>query len=496
MRMTPSAVFPISLLTIARHIALLAGTALLACAPNERLVKPPLEAVASRCDLFVRARTRNALDVALALDAVSLRDATGELRPLTLSRARFAAGDAAHRLPIAGAVVPPGHYDAVIVRVGEASIDEARARRRLTLAEAVPPAAPPAPGTPPPAFVDYEIPAPFELRQHDAVSVFLEWDVDASIVDLSQFRPVWSASLEAPQVRLGLLYVADAQSGTVAALNRFTGELVGTAKVGARPEGIAIARDRQRLFVANAGDGSVSVVDLSLNFAVSTIPIRLGAGTADVAVSDDGLVVAAANPGLDTVSLFDARTYASLADLRVGRTPIRLVALPGQRRIVVINSHSNDASVIDTFSRTVVATVAVEAEPADIAVDRRGREIYVAHHISANVVVLDAATLTAIRTIHVGANMTAIRADQKSNAVFVARSAPDEIAVLDPSLSAVVRRIGISARIEALTQGLDAPLLYGAAPARGGLIVVNTVVSREESFLQDGAGPYDVLAVE
>ena len=53
------------------------------------------------------------------------------------------------------------------------------------------------------------------------------------------------------------------------------GQVVGTGKAGAGPRALAVSRDRRELYVANAGDGSVSIVDARRNFADSTIPVGL-----------------------------------------------------------------------------------------------------------------------------------------------------------------------------------------------------------------------------
>ncbi|MHC4845168.1 MAG: YncE family protein [Planctomycetota bacterium] len=501
----------------------LVALALGACAEIRRGGELPVEATASRVDVFLRAAPTEAGTLTMELDDVWLVDESGGRRLLQLARSRVDSKEAVRRLSLAGGIVPTGTYEAVVLRVRGAALDADGERRELRLAPTLPDDAEPPPKPPPepppetpadlvpaedvedivappepdaPATMEYVIPVRVEVRQQDAVSIFLEWNVAASILPGDRFRPFFAVGLERPQVRLGLLYVSDRATGSVLALDRTTGEVVATGKAGAAPSALAIARNRVDLYAANEGDGSITLLDTRRNLVEFVIPIRLSARTSDVVVADEGRMLAASNPGTDTVSLFDLMNVSRLGDVRVGRTPVRLDAAPRHRRIYVVNALSNSLSVIDINAREVIATLGLEADPTYVTVDRLEREFFVGHRTSPNVLVYDAESLGLLNTVFVGGNVTAMLADRRLDRVYVARERPNEIAVIDRRLGAVMRRIPISGRVTGLAQPVDGSLIYGAAPERGGLIVIDVTVGKELPLLPVGKAPTDVVVVD
>jgi YVTN family beta-propeller protein len=98
---------------------------------------------------------------------------------------------------------------------------------------------------------------------------------------------------------------------------------------------VAITPDGAHAYVANQGDGTVSVIDIARNKVVATI--RVGAGPVGVNITSDGT-----HP-----SEHDGRRHQSLA--------------------YVTNLVDNTVSVIDTARNKVVATIPVGAEPFAVA---------------------------------------------------------------------------------------------------------------------------------
>ncbi|MEW6746474.1 MAG: hypothetical protein AB1486_27350 [Planctomycetota bacterium] len=478
------------------------GVLLLAACGEPRRAEESIERTSSsRADLFLKSSRTTSADVLFVLSRVALRDAAGEEVDLVLERPLVAASAVARRLLIAGSVIEPATYEAVILAVSKAYLE--RNGQRIPLRLLPPPeAAGAAPSAEAPSEEPQDAEAPtlctiplrLQVRRHDAVSIFLDWNVAASVMNETEFLPHFSVSLETPQVRLELLYVADSATGSILALDRSSGQVVATAKVGTAPRALALARNRRLLYVANAGDGSLSIVDTLDNFTVSTIPIRLGARTVDVAIAEDHELVATANSGIDTVSIIDTRQSARIENIRVGRSPVRLAAAQGLRRLFVANALSDDVSVIDLSTYQVVASLHAESEPAAIALDRREREVFVAHRTSPNLLAIDTKSLSTVASIQVGDQVTAILADRSRDRLYVARAQPAELVVVDRRLTAVVRRIPLSGVVERLAQPVDGPLVFGAASAQGGLIVVDVVLNREQPLLPCGSMPADVVA--
>ena len=480
-------------------MALWIGLLLVGCGEARQARPDASRGGSSRVDVFIRPLVKETLTLHMEFEALALRDGDGVQHPLVLSRKSLASDSSSRRIAIAGGPVPPQTYTTLLITLRQVQRQRGDRRSQLRLLgsefqERIPPAGGPPELEPRPAL--FEVPIALGVGPRQAASLFLDWDVEASLVEVDGFRPAFTVSFETPQVRLGLLYVVDRDTDSILALNRFNGQVVATAKVGSRPLRAAVSRDRRRLFVANRGDGSVSIVDAFSNKTLSRLNFGAGSGTSDVVLFDALRRGAAVQSLDDTVALFSTVNGVTLSKIRVGRSPTRAASAPNLRRLFVVNSLSDSLSVIDMSTGAVIATLDTAAQPADVAVDPRRSLLAVCHRTSWDLLLFNAASLERESAIRVGGSMDTVLAGRRSGRVYVARSHPPEIVEVDRSLAAVVRRIPIRAAVTSLVQPKEGPFVYGSCPSLGGVIVVNVVRGREEDFLACGTAPVDVVVLE
>ena len=109
-------------------------------------------------------------------------------------------------------------------------------------------------------------------------------------------------------------------------------------------------------YIANGGDGTVSVIDTATNTVVG-IPIQVGKEPFGVAVTPDGKHAYVANRGSNNVSVIDTATNKVVATVVVGNVPFNVTVTPDGKHAYVANAGSNNVSVIDTAASTVEPTV-------------------------------------------------------------------------------------------------------------------------------------------
>ena len=188
------------------------------------------------------------------------------------------------------------------------------------------------------------------------------------------------------------LYVVNGNSNSVSIVDANTLTPVGASiPVGSSPSDVAVSPDGRYVHVANAGDGeftagSVSIIDTSTNTVVaelvtgsgviSTIPHAL-------AVTPDGSKVYVANAGEGTVSVIDTATKQVVGDpVFVGGEPFDVAVSPDGSWVYVANNGDGTVSVIDTTTDQVVDTITVGAGdtrsgPYAVAVSPDGSQLYV-----------------------------------------------------------------------------------------------------------------------
>jgi YVTN family beta-propeller protein len=102
------------------------------------------------------------------------------------------------------------------------------------------------------------------------------------------------------------------------------------------------------------------------------------------------------NPDNDSVSVFDAGTYARLAEVAVGRGPRTVALLPALRQAWVANRDGASITVIDTASRAVLRTIALPraSQPWGIVAAPAGNRVYVSLQASSQLLQLDTSGAT------------------------------------------------------------------------------------------------------
>ncbi len=153
---------------------------------------------------------------------------------------------------------------------------------------------------------------------------------------------------------------------------------------------LVISPDRQRVYTANLGSGSVSAIDLSSGRLERTVPT--GKETEAIDLSPDGGELWVGNRGEDTLTVLDARTLEKLASIPCGRMPIRLKFTPDGARVLVSCATSGEIAVLDARARREIGRILIpgqDAQPIGILIEPRGRFAFVACTGAKKVAVID-----------------------------------------------------------------------------------------------------------
>jgi len=270
----------------------------------------------------------------------------------------------------------------------------------------------------------------------------------------------------------GMIYAVDTSRDAVEIYTE-GGERSRCVKVGVAPVSIAVNMLTGRAFVANAGDGTVSVLDGDSDRVVATVPI----GSRPYSIAADavtGKVVVTHTFG-DHVSVLDAATN-TVTDLKTGSAD--LVAINSRTGTIYLLGYGGAVTMLDEatgrFSARDVgrhawgltlddstgtvyvtriesadlaalkdsaaepATLAAGAIPCAIAVDAKGQTLYVANYGDNTVAVVNAKTGRIAAMLPVGDHPKAIAFDAERNLVYVANTGGNSVTVIDAKRQEVV----------------------------------------------------------
>ena len=178
--------------------------------------------------------------------------------------------------------------------------------------------------------------------------------------------------------------------------------MTATVNVGDRPIGLDITPSGDRVFVANAQDNNVSVIDTASNTETTTISVQTWPKS--VAVDPGETYVYVVNADSHTVSRINLSNYADISTISVGSAPSGIAVTPDGRYVYVTNSGGDTVSRIVAAAGTVDQTISVGDTPHGIAASPDSRYVLVVNQLDATVSMIDVASGSEAQTIYVGGN--------------------------------------------------------------------------------------------
>jgi YVTN family beta-propeller protein len=154
-------------------------------------------------------------------------------------------------------------------------------------------------------------------------------------------------------------------------------------QVGDDPQYIAVNPTTHKIYVANTGSNTVSVID---SFAEKVVTNVRGIN-GHLAVNDQTNKIYVANAGSNTVSVIDGRTDNVIGNAaKVGLHPTDIAVNPKTDKIYVANTGSNTVSVIDGSSLKNIKNVTAPEEvrinqSTNMTVNPKTNKIYVSSEI-------------------------------------------------------------------------------------------------------------------
>ncbi len=211
----------------------------------------------------------------------------------------------------------------------------------------------------------------------------------------------------------------------IPAKNTWTFAAAGKINVGRAPNGIAASADGKRLYVANAVDNTVSVIDRATHTVTATIGV--GSNPRGLDVTPDSLYVYVANASSNTVTIIRTTDNSVLDPVTVGTAPYGVAVAPNGQQVYVTNYSSNTVSVIETATNTVGRTIPVGPSPSGIAFTPDGSFAYVANTLGPSVAVIETAGGTVTTTIDIAGAIasypTGVAATSDGRYIYVVNNA-------------------------------------------------------------------------
>jgi YVTN family beta-propeller protein len=221
------------------------------------------------------------------------------------------------------------------------------------------------------------------------------------------------------------IYVVNAGSGSVSVIDGRSDRVVATAPTDTRPYAIGIDTSLHRAYVTNTFSNKVTVIDGATNEAQ-----QLPVGSKDFVETDTrrhrAFFISYEDPEL---TMLDSDKKIHREDLGLSH-PWGL-AVDAQRGIVYVTEIGKDTLVAYHEENSKTDTVSTGSMPDAVAIDGATNRIYVANYAADSVTVVDGATMKPVATVPVGTHPQALTVDGKRHIILVANTHSNSVTVID-----------------------------------------------------------------
>jgi YVTN family beta-propeller protein len=136
--------------------------------------------------------------------------------------------------------------------------------------------------------------------------------------------------------------------------------------VGNGAEGFDVSPDGKEAWVANAQDGTISIIDLPSKRVVQTLAADVR-GANRLKLTPDGTLAFVSTLGGPNVTVLDVGTRTVVKRIPVGRGAAGILLQPDGARVYVACTPNDDVAVIDVKSLSVISRVAAGKQPDGLA---------------------------------------------------------------------------------------------------------------------------------
>ncbi len=307
--------------------------------------------------------------------------------------------------------------------------------------------------------------------------------------------PVVATVTVTPQATSGggggnFAYVPNFSSANVSVINLTTNTVVATIPVGSLPYGVVFSPDGSKVYITNMGSGTISVINTATNTVSATIP-GLGTNPGGIVITPDGSKLYVGHDfGSDFVSVVNTITNTVTTTIPVGTLPLGMAISSNGARVYAANLLSNTVSVIDVATNSIIATIPVGSQPWGMDFSPDGSKLYVGNQGGSTVMIISTATNTVTNTIPAGNAPYMVSMIPDGSKLYVSDRNTSNVLVMNTTTNTIVTTIpGFSTPASISFTG-DGTKAYVANQGSTTVSIVNTTTNTITGSVGVGSGPY------
>jgi YVTN family beta-propeller protein len=288
------------------------------------------------------------------------------------------------------------------------------------------------------------------------------------------------------------LYVANAVDRSVTVVDGRSWRQIATIPLPGSPHAINVEPGFRRIWTANIRGDSATVIDVRTNAVVATIKVCSGPTQVAFSPAAQQKAFVACTDGF--MSVIDRTTLKETDRQAIGFGPHALVPGPDER-LWAANRGGNDLSEIDPRTDKLVARHPAGPVAYGVAFSPDGKYAFVTSSRWHSIVVIAMSDKQILGAIKVGSDPANLAASPDGRQVYVSNRGDGTVSVINALTFQVVRVIPVGREPDGLRLSRDGRLLFVANRGSGSVSIVDAGARRVLRTVPAGGGATDVEVV-
>lgn len=312
----------------------------------------------------------------------------------------------------------------------------------------------------------------------------------SSFIAINQGSKPITATITATPAAQGYAYIANGGDGTISVINVATNTVVSKITPPQDPFSVCISPDGTSAYIGcGGGSASVAIINTSTNTVTSTIPVNATGEATGIAISPDGNTLYVENYLTATISVVNIATKTVSAVIPVESYPYGIAVSQDGSKVYVSYTFNNYISVINTVTNTSDANISVGSSPF-VTASPDGK-IYVTVSSQSKLLTIDQTTNTIKTTIPTGPgpNVMAVTPDGSTAYVVLSDS---KVSVINTVTGSQVATVTVGIAPNGISISPDAKFVYVVNSSSSTVSVISTATNTVIATVNVGITPVSV----
>lgn len=284
-----------------------------------------------------------------------------------------------------------------------------------------------------------------------------------------------------------LLLVANKNGNSLYIVDAETHAVRDTVPTGESPHEVAAASKARRAYVANYGEGTISVVDIDAGRAVERWPVDGYERLHGIQVGPNEERIYVTAEAQQSVLELDAATGNVLRTFRTGKQTTHMLALaPNGERLFATSIGSGTATLVDLETGRVIEHVATGEGAEGVAVGQG--EVWVTNRGDDTVAILNSESGTTLQTLEVDGFPIRVAFYSRGQHAIVSAPRAGQVAIFDAADRELLKRIETGSKPIGVVSGTQSRM-YVANMGSNTVTVIDLESLAVSDTIEAGAGP-------